>query len=151
MSVQSQTNRVAEIRSRYFHTCMNLKNRITHQMDCAIYAVTERGQFCDCGLIHDLRILDFALASVLYDKYEDDLSLHETGKKIKERTNKELKEQKKNIALLEKVFGPITTDMADIKQEYNNMKKIIETVFPDESEYPDCYKRLKKWFKKEAR
>lgn len=117
-------------------------------MDCAIYAVTERGQFCDCGLIHDLRILDFALAGVLYDKYEDDLSLHETGKKIKELTNKE---QKKNIALLEKVFGPIITDMADIKQEYNDMKKVIETVFPDESEYPDCYGRLKKWFKKEAK
>jgi len=157
MSVWSQINRAAAIRSRYFHTCIDLKKNITHHMDCSIYAVNDhgqRGKFCDCGLLHDLRILDFGLAEVLYDKYTDDLYLHETGKEWKEPTKKELKERAKSMKLLEEVFGPLTINLEDVKEQYNDMKKVLKAVFPSKREYPGCYARLEEWFhtkKKEAK
>jgi 5-bromo-4-chloroindolyl phosphate hydrolysis protein len=134
---------------------MNLKKGIIHEMDCSIYAANDqRGKFCDCGLIHDLRILDFALAGIIYDKYEDDLHMHETGEAAKEYTKKELREHKKSMKLLEEVFGPISTNLEDVKEQYNDMKKVIKAVFPSKRECPGCYARLEEWFhtkKKEAK
>jgi hypothetical protein len=130
---------------------MDLKKSITHHMDCSIYAVNDhgqRGKFCDCGLLHDLRILDFGLAEVLYDRFTDDLHLHETGEeKKKTYTKKELKEQEKCVKLLEEVFGPLIIDLEDLKEQYNDMKKVLKAVFPSKREYPGCYARLEEWFK----
>lgn len=150
MSVWSQINIAAEIKSRYSHTCLDLKKNITHHMDCRIYAVNDhgqRGKLCDCGLLHDLNILDFGLAEVLYDKFTDDLYLHETGKEKKEPTKKEQREYKKSMKILEEVFGPITFDLEDTKEQYNDMEKVLKAVFPSKKEYPGCYERLENWFK----
>lgn len=144
MSIWSNINKVQEIRTRYFRTS---KDDVNHCFDCSIYSCNshgQRGAFCDCGLIHDLIWLDWSLAVVLYKDFEEDYYLHQTGEKVPELTKERIEEQNECIKILEEVFGKATLpELVDIEEEYRDMKKVFEAVFPDD--YPDCYNRLELW------
>ena len=77
------------IKCRYF-----VQNDIRHTFLCGIYRA--RRKFCDCGLIHDLQMLDFSLAEILFVNYDHDLAVQE-GRKIKV----EPAQYKKSMELLE--------------------------------------------------
>lgn len=143
MNIWTDLNNVSRIRSRYFHGYIN---EITHSMDCSIYSHDghgQRGHFCDCGLLHDLRWIDYGLAEVLYEKYEQDLYLHEIGEK-KPKVN--IEEYEKTMKILEAAFGPVEkSTKEDIEEQYDYMKKVLRGVFPDD--FTNGYKRLDAWYK----
>jgi len=129
MNIWTQLNHVGNIRSRYFHGYVN---EITHSMDCSIYSCNghgQRGYFCECGLLHDLRWLDFGLAEVLYGKYEQDLYLHEIGE---EKPEINLEESEKIIKLLEDTFGPCENLT---KEEISYLPSTPGTIIPGSVNY----------------
>ena len=127
---------VSIIKSRYF-----FNGRIRHHGDCEIYSRDR----CDCGLIHDLKPLDYTLAKALYEKYEDDLWLHDTGNKKAVLTESE---QKESLRILEEIFGKITYTLKDVNEEYVYAKNGLECFTVEE--YPAAFKRLEEWRKEQV-
>lgn len=113
---------------------------VNHHADCEIYSLKKR---CDCGLLHDLRILDNELAMIIYEGYEIDLYQHDTGNDKSVYTKEE---ENKYEMLVKEIFGgfePLT--LTDIKKTYDLYKKIIDEGFGKDG-YPAASIRLNKWF-----
>lgn len=134
--------KIASINRRYFVSIPNNKNSsVRHFADCNIYAVKRR--FCSCGLIHDLQYLDFALAKIIYEKYEKDLTIHEGRKNLSKRKQEEC------IKILEEVFGKFKKpNIEDIKEDYDLYKKLLKTTW-SKAIYPQVFNRLELWLKEQ--
>jgi hypothetical protein len=145
MSIHSEINKLLHIRRRYF-----CGGAVRHHCDCRIYASNKHGQrgaFCDCGLLHDLNSLDFALSDIIFEDFEKDYHLQETGKPVTELTPKTIEEKAACMKILEDVFGPTPVpELEEIKEQYNDMERVLSIVFSED--YPDCMKRLEVWYEK---
>ena len=60
--------------------------KIVHDGDCNIYAADR--PFCGCGLLHMLQRLDYPFVNILYPKFDYDLHLQHTGKKLVKKKSK---------------------------------------------------------------
>lgn len=136
MSVFSQTRRLDKLRKRYF--CQSIKE-LNHSFICRIYRADHA--FCDCGLMHDLELLDFTLASIIFPNFEKHLAIQE-GRDNVVAGPEEQAEAKK---VLEEVFGPLNhPEMDEIKYEYDDMKRILKNVFK-KKHFPMAFRRLDAW------
>lgn len=138
MSFAYTVKRLLQVRGRYFVSAIG---EICHHGDCRIYKAREDSQFCDCGLIHDLEVIDFGLAKVLFKDYAEHMRIQEGLPPVQDE--KEYEECKR---ILEETFGPIYSSSEEVRYCYGEMKRLLSTTFSEE-EFPNCYARLEDWLK----
>jgi len=144
MNIHAEINKLTTLIKSYF---VAQHKRFCHYGDCRIYSATR--SLCDCGLIYRLSHIDCTLASIVYPEFEEELYIQETGEKRARKVSK--KERAEAMALLEKVFGKIEkSTLEELKMDYDEMFKIIDTVFSRRM-FPGAYKRLDKWLAKEIK
>jgi len=143
MNFHAEVGRLKTLIKSYFREDFK---RFCHYGDCRIYSVTR--PLCDCGLLYRLGHIDSTLARLIYPDFEDQLYLQETGKmKHPKQTKKQIAEAMK---LLEEVFGKIEEpSFEEIKMDYDEMYKVINTVFSPRM-FPAVFKRLEKWLANEV-
>lgn len=124
-----------KIKHRYFKP----QYGIVHKGDCEIYRCKENYgySFCSCGLLHDLKPLDWELCLAILPSYEEDLAKQEP-----EPPTAATQEECKRI--LEEAFGKTKEPTyEDRHHDYLIYKKALEIVFGDE--FPEVYARLHSW------
>lgn len=142
-----------QIKDRYFNPGISFQtpkgsasstSHIGHLMDCAIFRSLQQYDFCfcSCGLLHELdKYLANAphLAEVIYPNYNRDYRLQERGEDLDDETPEHKAtreaEEKECRRLLVEVFGPPTRiTLTEIKEQYDNDKKLLTKVF--KAEFP---------------
>lgn len=142
MKIASEIHKVKILIQRYWVEC---KKQFLHYGDCEIYSA--RRPFCSCGLLHQLRYLDYALAEIIFPRFSEDLYYQDMGSKRRKKNKKEITEAMK---ILENVFGPIQkSSFEDLKMDYDDMKKIMDTLFTKKM-FPSGFRRLDKWLQGEV-
>lgn len=144
MKIASEIHKVEVLIKRYWVEC---KKQFLHYGDCEIYSA--RRPFCSCGLLHQLRYLDGVLAEIIFPKYWDDLYYQDMGSRQKQK-KKDKKGVEEAVKLLESVFGPMQKpSFEDLKMDYDDMKKILDTLFTKKM-FPGGFRRLDKWLRDEV-
>ena len=134
-----------EIKQRYYHEISYVSHGqkanaagLRHCADCAIFRSIDHYGFCfcSCGLLYDLDLFlaNSNLIEVVYPRYYHDYYLQENGEdsdgdspEVKSAKEQERKECQR---ILVEVFGPANyTTIQEIKQQYEDDKKLLLTVF----------------------
>lgn len=143
MKIISEIHKITMLISSFF---VESRKRFCHYGDCEIYRA--RKPFCNCGFLYKLNHLDYTLASIIYPQFMDEMYIQDMGER---RKNKPKKETAEAMKLLEEVFGKIQkSSFEDLKMDYDEMFKILNTVFTPKM-FPSGFRRLDKWLREEVK
>lgn len=124
------------IKNRYFRPVIAYPDGyLTHHGDCEIHRAKEMYVFapCTCGLLHDLRWLEWTLAEKIYPKFGDELMKSdmtwEQELEAKARGPIPEEEMRKFFEAAGFKFNDEPPDFEQIKREENEQWEVITHVF----------------------